>query len=147
MLFVFVLPLERYALVNFCSQERGIFLSVKGHHHFLLCQDSKISAILVFLTYFDFVIFAVSYWWPTGLALQLLLQVLKWEAWTSEILLVQRQELEETYTVQHQNLAKIGNHYKISVKKLTFIRFQLSLTSQIQQKTPETTMIARSVSL
>ena len=101
----------------------------------------------MFLTYFDFVIFAVSYWWPTGLALQFLLQVLKWEAWTSEILLVQRQELEETYTVQHQNLAKIGNHYKISVKKLTFIRFQLSLTSQIQQKTPETTMIARSVSL
>ena len=72
----------------------------------------EILAILVLLTYFDFVIFAVSYWWPAGLALQLLLQVLKWEAWTSEILLVQRQELEETYTVQHKNLAKIGNHYK-----------------------------------
>ena len=77
----------------------------------------------MFLTYFDFVIFAVSYWWPTGLALQFLLQVLKWEAWTSEILLVQRQELEETYTVQHQNLAKIGNHYKIRIDNSLFIGF------------------------
>ena len=72
----------------------------------LLCPDSKFKQSLVFLTYFDFVIFAVSYWRPTGLALQFLLQVLKWEAWTSEILLVQRQELEETYTVQHKDLGK-----------------------------------------
>ena len=56
------------------------------------------------LTYFDFVVFAVSYWRPSGFALQFLLQVLKWEAWTSEILLVQRQELEETYAVQHKDL-------------------------------------------
>ena len=127
------------------ARERD-FLSVKSHHHFLLCPDSKFLAILVFLTYFDFVIFAVSYWWPTGLALQFLLQVLKWEAWTSEILLVQRQELEETYAVQHKNLAKIGNSFKIS---FIYCRYtvQFALTSQIQQKTPETTMIARSVSL
>ena len=104
MLFVFVLPLERYALVNFCSQERGIFFIGQKSPSFSFVSGFEILAILVFLTYFDFVIFAVSYWWPTGLALQFLLQVLKWEAWTSEILLVQRQELEETYAVQHKNL-------------------------------------------
>ena len=94
------------------ARERDFLFIGQRSPSFSFVSRFEILAILVFLTYFDFVIFAVSYWWPAGLALQLLLQVLKWEAWTSEILLVQRQELEETYTVQHQNLAKIGNHYK-----------------------------------
>ena len=126
-------------------KREGFFIGQKSPS-FSFVSGFEILAILVFLTYFDFVIFAVSYWWPTGLALQFLLQVLKWEAWTSEILLVQRQELEETYAVQHKNLAKIGNSFKIS---FIYCRYtvQFALTSQIQQKTPETTMIARSVSL
>ena len=64
------------------------------------------------LTYFDFIVFAVSDGRPTGLAFQLLFEMLERKAGTPDMFLVQWQKLEEEDAVQDVNLPTTTNKNK-----------------------------------